>query len=281
MCQEALDGSYHPRSYSDLELDLATAIYELGGGAALHALHKSPFAFPSRASIIDRRKDFQLRVTVGEVKMSDILANLETMFKDVDPGDRKVGMTLSMDEIACDSRLCYLALTDDIAGLCEHAVSNGLASAKMGANLDVMRTVQQAVRDGRVHVGKEILVVAMARNDELDYGAKPFIVMITCKEGSLQDSALIIEKGRQGWRMSEYGERRHGPILSIASDGDPKRRPALYLHCMVRELTPDDPDTKPLFDIVGGLPGLNLWTGSGGETQDLDYKHDMKRECSL
>ncbi|KAF8147897.1 hypothetical protein BJ912DRAFT_1126264 [Pholiota molesta] len=39
--QKALDGEYHPKNFSNLELDLATAIYELGGGAALHALHKS------------------------------------------------------------------------------------------------------------------------------------------------------------------------------------------------------------------------------------------------
>ena len=93
------------------------------------------------------------------------------------------------------------------------------------------------------------------------------------QKGSFHDSALIIEKCRQAWKISPYGEALHGPLASFASDGDPKRRPALYLHCMVRELTPAD----PLFQHLGNLPGLNLWTGSAGETQDLDYKHDMKR----
>jgi len=37
--QMALEGTYHPQSYSDLDLDLATTIYELGGGTALYALH--------------------------------------------------------------------------------------------------------------------------------------------------------------------------------------------------------------------------------------------------
>jgi hypothetical protein len=46
---------------------------------------------------------------------------------------------------------------------------------------------------------------------------------------------------------------------------------------MVRELTPSD----PIFQHVGSLPGLNLNMGSAGETQDLDYKHDFKRRCSL
>lgn len=77
--------------------------------------------------------------------------------------------------------------------------------------------------------------------------------------------------------MSLYGKALHSPIWSIALDGDPKCCPALYLHCMVRELTPSD----PIFQHVGSLPGLNLNMGSAGETQDLDYKHDFKHSCSL
>lgn len=42
-------------------------------------------------------------------------------------------------------------------------------------------------------------------------------------------------------------------------------------------MTPGD----PLFHHLGNLPGMNLWTGSGGETQDLDYKHDFKCICKL
>lgn len=151
----------------------------------------------------------------------------------------------------------------------------------MGTNLDIIRTVSQLVRDGAVHAGQEVFVAAFARNEETDYGAKPVLLMLTCKRGSFRDSALIIEMLRQAWRISPYGERLHGHLWSIASDGDPKRRPALYLHCMVRELTPNNPELKPLFDLVGGLPGLNLWTGSRGETQDLDYKHDMKRKLPI
>jgi len=271
----ALEGKYCPRNYSELELDLATAIYELGGGAALHALHNSPFAFPSRTTLLDRRCDFRLQISVGSIMMVDLLANIEMMFKDIKPGHKKVGITLSMDEVASDGRLCYLTETDDIAGLCEHA--SELLSVKMGNNLDVVRNIARAVKEGLVHIGQEVFVAAFARNDETDYGAKPVLLLPTCKQGSFRDSALIIEMLRQAWRLSPYGESLHGPIWSIASDGDPKCRPALYLHCMVRELTPD----QPLFRHVGMLPGLNLWTGSGGETQDLDYKHNFKRELFI
>jgi len=71
-----------------------------------------------------------------------------------------------------------------------------------------------------------------------------------------------------------YGEVLHGAIWSIASDGDPKRRPTLYLLCMFQELTPAD----PLYQFVGKLRGMNLYTGIDGITQDLDIKHDLKCE---
>lgn len=268
----AIEGTYHAKNFSKLEFDLATTIYELGGRAVLFALQKSPFSFPSHTTISECRQDFKLHITVGEVMMSDILVNIETMFKDVPADHQKVPITLSMDEVATDGRLCYLLETDEIARLCEH-VALAVPSLKMGKDLTTIQTVTKAVCEDKIHVGKELLVAAFARNAETNYGAKPALLMPTCKKGSFQDSALIIEKCHQAWKLSPYGESLHGPLTSFASDGDLKRRPALYLHCMVCELMPAD----PLFKYLGSLPGLNLWTGSGGETQDLDYKHDMKR----
>jgi len=83
MIRMALDGLYHPKNYSDLEIDLATVVYTLGSAATLHALHKSPFLFPSRVTLLDQGDNSQHRITVGEIKMSDILANIELMFKDM------------------------------------------------------------------------------------------------------------------------------------------------------------------------------------------------------
>ncbi|KAF8967925.1 hypothetical protein BDZ97DRAFT_1755663 [Flammula alnicola] len=114
--REALDGRYHPKDFSDLEFDLSIAIYELGGGAALYALQKSPFAFASRTTFISRCQDYKLCITVGSVKMLNIMANIEAMFKDVKPGHRKAGMTPSMDELASDGRPCYLTDSDEIGG---------------------------------------------------------------------------------------------------------------------------------------------------------------------
>ena len=45
MVQLSLDGKYLAKGYSDLEYDLATVVYELGGAHWLTTLQKSPFAF--------------------------------------------------------------------------------------------------------------------------------------------------------------------------------------------------------------------------------------------
>jgi len=61
MVQLSLDGKYLAKGYSDLEYDLATVVYELGGSHCLTALQKSPFAFPSRNALFERRREYKLK----------------------------------------------------------------------------------------------------------------------------------------------------------------------------------------------------------------------------
>ncbi|KAJ7147039.1 hypothetical protein C8R43DRAFT_890240, partial [Mycena crocata] len=278
MATLAIAGKYHPRNYTDFDKHLAILIYELGGGAALHALNKAPTMLPSRHAIADIRRQHSLRITVGAVTISDILENIEMLFKDKDETEEhhKVLITLSQDEIVGDGRLCYLPETDEIGGLCEHAISE-LETFKMGTDLTAIRKTVKAVRDGRVHVGKEYSVAAFSRHAQTDYGAKPVILMPTCKKGTWQSATLLLQKLIMAWKLSPDGEAKHGPLKSIASDGDGVRRAALYLVCMHRKLGPDDPIHKFLHELVG----LNLWCGDDGLTMDFDYKHLFKRQYSF
>jgi len=157
-----------------------------------------------------------------------------------------------MDEVASDGHLCYLTATDEIAGLCEHAMDE-LPSVKMGKDLQVAHAIRQAIRDGKVNVGQEIFVAAFARYDDMNYGARPVLLMPKRKRGSFRDAALVMEMLRQAWKMSPFGDILYGAIWSIASDGDPKRRPALYLQCMIQELAP----ANPLYRYVGKLCRMN------------------------
>jgi hypothetical protein len=113
----AIANKYHARNYTGLDKDLAVLIYELGGGAALYALNKAPISLPSRHTIADERRKISLRVTVGDIKLMEIMANIEMLFKDINVGEHSTVIhTLCQDEIASDGRLCYLDDTDEIAG---------------------------------------------------------------------------------------------------------------------------------------------------------------------
>ncbi|KAJ7251090.1 hypothetical protein C8J57DRAFT_1078413 [Mycena rebaudengoi] len=257
MTVKAIKGEYHAKNCTEFNMDLAVLIYELGGGAALYALNKSPFMLPSRHTIADIRRQYSLRITVGDVKISDILDNIEILFGDIECGDYgRVGITLSQDEIAGDGRLCYLEDTDEIAGLCEHATSR-LKTFKMGSDLTVVEDVVKAIRADEIHIGKEFSVAAFSRHAPTDYGAKPVLLMPTCKKGSWQSSAEILQKLIWAWKISPFGEAKHDLLQTIASDGDGRRRAALYLVCMHRLLGPDD----PLYKFLSELAGLNLYTG--------------------
>ncbi|TEB28898.1 hypothetical protein FA13DRAFT_1793736 [Coprinellus micaceus] len=147
----------------------------------------------------------------------------------------------------------------------------------MGSNLDKITHIMEGLRSGQWHLAQELLVVAFFLHVRRNYGARVVLVLPICKRGSFEDAALLLEMLRQAWKFSPYGEATYGPIWSIASDGDPKRRPALYLHCMTRKIEPE----QKIYEHLGYLKGFNLWTGSNLETQDLDWKHCIKRICNL
>ncbi|KAJ7799847.1 hypothetical protein B0H13DRAFT_1482102, partial [Mycena leptocephala] len=218
--QMALDGKYHPRNFTEFDRDLAILMYELGGGAALYALNKAPIMLPSRFTIAEARREQNLHITVGDIKVSDILENIEVLFSDINTGDSgPVLHTLSQDEIAGDGRLCYLDETDEIAGLCEHA-SARLKTFKMGDDLTSVEEAVKAVRAGDIHVGKEFSVAAFSRHAPDDYGAKPVLLMPTCKKGSWQSSAQILQKLIQAWKLSPFGEAKHGPLVAVRAQSD-------------------------------------------------------------
>ncbi|KAJ7867635.1 hypothetical protein B0H13DRAFT_1897474 [Mycena leptocephala] len=245
--QLAINGKYHPRKYTEFDRDLAILMDEIGVEAALYALNKAPIMLPHASP--------SPRLVANSIYVSDILANIETLFSDIDcEGSGPVLHTLMQDEIAGDGRrLCYFEDTDEIGGLCEHATPR-LKTFKMGDDLTCAEEAVTAVRAGDIHVGKEFSVAAIARHAPDDYGAKPVLLMLTCKKGSWQSSAEILQKLVQAWKLSPFGEAKHGPLKDIASDGDERRRAALYL-------------------FLSDLPGLNLYTGEDGITMCFDPQH--------
>ena len=104
---------------------------------------------------------------------------------------------------------------------------------------------------------------------------KPIFAAGTCKKEKAPESVELIQTLLDAWKDSPDGEKRHGPIWSVASDGDGVRRAAFHTLFMKDSLKPED----PLFAILSSLVGLNLQTGKYFTTAEFDPKHLCKRLC--
>ena len=82
-------------------------------------------------------------------------------------------------------------------------------------------------------------------------------------------------KGRElirVWGENDDGEKRCGPLWSIATDGESTMRSCRFQVCMSQELAP----SNPLYPVLHSLPGLNLFTGPNDVTMTCDPKHIFK-----
>ncbi|KAJ7929793.1 hypothetical protein B0H13DRAFT_2228459 [Mycena leptocephala] len=273
-CQLAMEGKYTARNYPLYEIYLAILIYELGGGGALYALNHSIFALPSRNTIQPYRSQAKLMPSVNGVRAAEISSNISALFGPRASHETNTetakptiyGHTLSFDEIATERKIDYLPETDDMGGLClEHLSALDTSNGRSW------------VREGKIHISHETSVGAISRLSENGYGARPVFMGPSCKTGDWKDCLRTMEIVLEAWKRSVYGEQLHGPILSVASDGDAKRCLALFMMCMHTEII----EGNPLYPFICDLPGLNRRVGKDDLTMDLDFKHEIKRGRTL
>ncbi|KAJ6582561.1 hypothetical protein DFH09DRAFT_912293 [Mycena vulgaris] len=273
--QLAFDGDYDAKNFTQYEIDLAILLYELGGAGAVYAMNHSIFALPSLNTIQPHRRQNKLVPSVNGVRLTDISDNITALF-----GPHKVrnatkqgavverdtlfcGHALSFDEIASERRIDYMTATDDMGGLCmEHVAA--LNTVKVGKDTQTVEAAVTAVREGKVHIASEISVAAISRLSEHGYGAKPVFMGPSCKKGGWRDNLRAMEIVLEAWRRSEHGEKKHGPVLSVTSDGAAGRRAAMFMMTMHSEILPGN----PLYEFVSRLSGLNLRVGKDNLTSD-------------
>ncbi|KAE9387250.1 hypothetical protein BT96DRAFT_1005306 [Gymnopus androsaceus JB14] len=255
--QDAIDGNYHPKGYSDYEKNLAILMYKIGGGAAVYALNHATTSLPSRQTISPLRQEFSLRISVAGMRMIDVMENIRTVFEGYAPGARKCLVNLCQDEIACESRPRWLAETDCLYGLCEHAKS--LGDLRLGNDMMTLERAAKAVKAGNVHIAHEVSVASFSLYHDTYYDARPVLMMPTCKKGDWTAAALQNTMLLAAWKLSPYGAAVHGDSVSFGTDED------------------------ALYQWLGNLPGLNLLCGPNFETPLFDPKHDIKHigACTL
>jgi hypothetical protein len=89
-----------------------------------------------------------------------------------------------------------------------------------------------------IHFAKEATVAGIAAFRSDHYEVMPIFAAGTCKKEKAPDCGNLIQTLLNAWRDSPDGEKRHGPIWSVASDGDGVRRAAFHALFMSETVKP-------------------------------------------
>ncbi|KAJ7820830.1 hypothetical protein B0H14DRAFT_3735217 [Mycena olivaceomarginata] len=125
--QLAAAGKYTARNYSQYEIALTIALYELGGGGTVYAMNHSWFALPSLKTIQPYRRQHRITPSVNGLNFTEISDNISALFGPrvrFDDGSEAVanappslcGHTMSFDELALEKHVDYMTSTDEMGG---------------------------------------------------------------------------------------------------------------------------------------------------------------------
>ncbi|KAG9074525.1 hypothetical protein FRC06_010623, partial [Ceratobasidium sp. 370] len=209
--------------------------------------------------------------------MDDVLTNLHSICGSAQKGAPGIrGFSVLIDEIALEERLRYSVAEDAILGVCrEHA---GICEtwSLTGRPVSHLQDLKALLDAGEGHRAKEATMVALAPFGGSNYGPMVVLISGTCKTELVEDQKALISLVLEAWAMSPCGEQALGPVWSIATDGDSRRRQAIHSLCTVRSLA----SVSPIYLQLYNLPLLNLSCGRGDITHNGDFKHEEKRFAS-
>ncbi|KAK7015803.1 hypothetical protein R3P38DRAFT_2786723 [Favolaschia claudopus] len=199
-------------------------------------MNHSVFALPSRDTIQPYRQDFKLIPSVSGLRFADISQNITILFGS--HPNREGESDISSPE------------------KCGHTLS--LDELAADPRIDFMPETDEMGGLCLEHLSElETVKVGKVRREANIHGT------------NVQKGPLA---GQLAWKRSSDGEAKYGPPMSISTDGDHKRRLALFILCMQNEILPGN----PLYPFVCKLPGLNLRVGKNNITHDGDPKHIFK-----
>jgi hypothetical protein len=181
------------------------------------------------------------------------------------------GHSILIDEIATEERPVFIKWLNSVGGFCcEHTKGLNLHIT----NVSGLRTLADALFGPKptIHFAKEATVAGIAAFRSEHYEVMPIFAAGTCKKEKAPECVELIQALLDAWKESPDGEKRHGPIWSVASDGDGVCRAAFHMLFMAQALRPGD----PLYSILSPLIGLNLQTGKYFITAEFDPKHLCK-----
>jgi hypothetical protein len=273
--RDASAGLLKVQSYTKNEFDMATIMFRTGGRKLLYAANHG-LGLPSVNTIRAKAQITHLLPSLGLPTLHELLHNITEVFGKSHIPMPLCGHSILIDEIAAEERPVFIKWLNSIGGLCrEHTKGLDLRITSVPG----LRSIAEALfaPTPTIHYAKEATVAGIAAFRAEHYEVMPVFAAGTCKKEKAPECVELIQALLDAWRESPDGEKRHGPIWSVASDGDGVRRAAFHTLFMKKVLEPGD----PLFALLSALIGLNLQTGEYYITGEFDLKHLCKRKPLL
>ncbi|EIN03549.1 hypothetical protein PUNSTDRAFT_77991, partial [Punctularia strigosozonata HHB-11173 SS5] len=271
---------YKPKSYSEAEFKQSYVLYRIGGYRVAEFAHRTR-GLPSVRQTQRKIDAPAIRVSAGFPTVEEVSENFGTFFKarqiDVAQNSltiKTLGAILMFDELAILKRLHWDPLDNCFKGICrEH--ERELPTLEFNS-MNEAKVLEEALLQDKVHIGSEATMGALSviSDDPSLYSAKVIMISPTCKCGeSVSRHADLLDVVYKA--ASEGAKALRFSIYSLASDGDSRRRQALFKLTMTHELSPED--DLELYRHLARMDFFPLWCGRDSITSSFDFKHAQKR----
>ncbi|KAJ7766390.1 hypothetical protein DFH07DRAFT_769929 [Mycena maculata] len=246
LLEQCLSGRYSPRGgFNDQDYDISFLVKAIGGPKLLYAFQKS-HGLASLSTVRRHQKIPCLLASIGIPSHTEIDSNIAALFdSSIKPAPERLGTQALPGNIAMFDGVALETKCSDKTKVC------------FG-------------NDGTV-----VAIAPYARDDH--YSATPIVLSPSDKSEGGEALAVWMQTVLDAWKENPNGERTHGPIWSLGSDGDPSYRLSKHILCMVEEIDPNSEVGKK----IHALRGLNLRTSKDGVVATCDPKHVIKRFSTL
>ncbi|KAJ7331552.1 hypothetical protein DFH08DRAFT_916488 [Mycena albidolilacea] len=260
---EAVQGLRSTKGFTEFEHDLSLLIYCISGNSPLYSMNHA-LGLPSICTITNSAHFVKITQTLGPISAEELRTNIQKVILEPRAAankTKKSGVMIMMDGVAIEEHADYFPAQNKVGGLCQKhsgSIPLGLNTYKSAL------TIVDALRDGKVHFAKEMLVVAAKFPD--DPNVHPILVALTCKQETAKDMTDLFKMVMSVWE--EVAEPSCGDINNFASDGDGLCRKKLSVG-------------HPLHKILSNMRGLNLCTGPRLILMTFNWRHEIKCDSTL
>ncbi|KAJ6576284.1 hypothetical protein B0H10DRAFT_2168493 [Mycena sp. CBHHK59/15] len=245
--------------------------HAIGGPKRLYALQKS-HSLASLSTVRFHQAIPRLLPSIGILTLEEINSNISALLHpSIKPPPEHVGDSIPgnipmVDGVALETKCRYCPHCDTIVGLCHehsHLSVEAVWTALFNPPSD----------EEKVCFGSDGTVVGVAPYArETNYSTTLIVLSPSDKTEKGPALAAWMQTVLDAWKSNPNGEKLHGPIWALGSDGDSAFRLAKHILCMVKKVDPDSELGKQFHS----LHGLNLYTSKEGVVGTCDPKHVIK-----